>query len=82
MVAVTILKEFSRRFREDGCLNLSAAIAFYAILSLIPFNLAIKGFIELNNHHNDLVDLLFICYFPFLRRDDCCIPEAAGMLEQ
>ena len=37
MVAVTIIKESTRRFKEDGCLNLSAAIAFYAILSLIPF---------------------------------------------
>ena len=32
-----ILKESISSFREDGCLNLSAAIAFYAILSLIPF---------------------------------------------
>ncbi len=32
-----ILKESISSFRKDGCLNLSAAIAFYAILSLIPF---------------------------------------------
>ena len=32
-----ILKESVSSFREDGCLNLSAAIGFYAILSLIPF---------------------------------------------
>jgi YihY family inner membrane protein len=32
-----IVKESISSFREDGCLNLSAAIAFYAILSLIPF---------------------------------------------
>jgi membrane protein len=32
-----ILKKSFISFKEDGCLNLSAAIAFYAILSLIPF---------------------------------------------
>lgn len=37
MSATSILKESISSFREDGCLNLSAAIAFYAILSLIPF---------------------------------------------
>jgi membrane protein len=37
MSIISILKESIFSFREDGCLNLSAAIAFYAILSLIPF---------------------------------------------
>jgi len=37
MVITNILKESFSSFKEDGCLNLSAAIAFYAILSLIPF---------------------------------------------
>jgi len=37
MFIVSILKDSFSSFREDGCLNLSAAIAFYAILSLIPF---------------------------------------------
>jgi len=37
MTIGNILKESISSFREDGCLNLSAAIAFYAILSLIPF---------------------------------------------
>jgi membrane protein len=32
-----ILKAAILSFKNDGCLNLSAAIAFYAILSLIPF---------------------------------------------
>jgi membrane protein len=32
-----ILKEARRAFTVDGCMNLSAAIAFYSILSLIPF---------------------------------------------
>jgi membrane protein len=32
-----ILKESIISFRDDGCLNLSAAIAFYAILAIIPF---------------------------------------------
>jgi membrane protein len=32
-----ILKESITSFKEDGCLNLSAAIAFYAILAIIPF---------------------------------------------
>lgn len=32
-----ILKASILSFKNDGCLNLSAAIAFYAILSLIPF---------------------------------------------
>jgi membrane protein len=37
MSATSILKQSISSFREDECLNLSAAIAFYAILSLIPF---------------------------------------------
>ena len=37
MSIVYILKKSFLSFKEDGCLNLSAAIAFYAILSLIPF---------------------------------------------
>jgi len=37
MSITNILKEAICSFKEDGCLNLSAAIAFYAILSLIPF---------------------------------------------
>jgi YihY family inner membrane protein len=37
MSAISILKQSISSFREDECLNLSAAIAFYAILSLIPF---------------------------------------------
>jgi membrane protein len=32
-----ILKEARRAFSKDGCMNLSAAIAFYSILSFIPF---------------------------------------------
>ena len=32
-----ILKDSIISFKNDGCINLSAAIAFYAILSLIPF---------------------------------------------
>jgi len=32
-----IFWEARRSFSQDGCLNLSAAIAFYSILSLIPF---------------------------------------------
>jgi len=32
-----ILWESRRAFTQDGCLNLSAALAFYTILSLIPF---------------------------------------------
>jgi uncharacterized BrkB/YihY/UPF0761 family membrane protein len=31
-----ILWEAYRAFSRDGCLNLSAALAFYTILSLIP----------------------------------------------
>jgi membrane protein len=37
MAITKILKKSFLSFKEDGCLNLSAAIAFYAILSLIPF---------------------------------------------
>jgi len=37
MFIISILRESFSSYREDGCLNLSAAIAFYAILSLIPF---------------------------------------------
>lgn len=37
MSIASVLRESFYSFREDGCLNLSAAIAFYAILSLIPF---------------------------------------------
>jgi len=37
MRVIRILKKSLISFREDGCLNLSAAISFYAILSLIPF---------------------------------------------
>jgi membrane protein len=37
MALSNILKESISSFKEDGCLNLSAAIAFYAILSFIPF---------------------------------------------
>ncbi len=37
MAISNILKESISSFKEDGCLNLSAAIAFYAILSFIPF---------------------------------------------
>jgi membrane protein len=37
MLIFSILKDSIRSFRQDGCLTLSAAIAFYAILSLIPF---------------------------------------------
>ena len=37
MVIIKILKKSFLSFKEDGCLNLSAAISFYAILSLIPF---------------------------------------------
>ena len=32
-----ILWEARRSFSQDGCMNLSAALAFYAILSLIPY---------------------------------------------
>ncbi len=32
-----ILWEARRAFSQDGCMNLSAALAFYTILSLIPF---------------------------------------------
>ncbi|RPJ41031.1 MAG: hypothetical protein EHM27_06930, partial [Deltaproteobacteria bacterium] len=32
-----IFWEARRSFSRDGCMNLSAAIAFYSILSLIPF---------------------------------------------
>jgi len=32
----SVLKDSITSFREDGCLNLSAAIAFYAILAIIP----------------------------------------------
>jgi len=32
----SVLKDSIISFREDGCLNLSAAIAFYAILAIIP----------------------------------------------
>jgi membrane protein len=35
--ALDILWEARRSFVRDGCMNLSAAIAFYSILSLIPF---------------------------------------------
>jgi len=37
MGVIRILKKSFQSFKEDGCLNLSAAISFYAILSLIPF---------------------------------------------
>ena len=37
MGVIRILKKSFLSFKEDGCLNLSAAISFYAILSLIPF---------------------------------------------
>jgi len=37
MGITNIIKKSIFSFKEDGCLNLSAAIAFYAILSLIPF---------------------------------------------
>lgn len=37
MPVFSILKTSFRSFWDDGCLNLSAAIAFYAILSVIPF---------------------------------------------
>jgi len=37
MSIISILKESFLSFQEDGCLNLSAAIAFYAILAIIPF---------------------------------------------
>jgi membrane protein len=37
MLVFSILKESFRSFWDDGCLNLSAAIAFFAILSIIPF---------------------------------------------
>ncbi|MBW1689250.1 MAG: hypothetical protein DRG87_00850 [Deltaproteobacteria bacterium] len=33
----TVLKESIVSFKEDDCLNLAAAIAFYAILAIIPF---------------------------------------------
>ena len=36
MGAFYIIKESFSSFRKDGCFNLSAAIAFFAILSLIP----------------------------------------------
>ena len=32
-----IFWEARRAFSQDGCMNLSAALAFYAILALIPF---------------------------------------------
>jgi membrane protein len=32
-----IFSEARRAFSQDGCMNLSAALAFYSILSLIPF---------------------------------------------
>lgn len=32
-----ILGEAGRSFSQDGCMNLSAAVAFYTILSLIPY---------------------------------------------
>src|SRR5271157_2487133 len=32
-----ILWEARRAFSQDGCMNLSAALAFYTILSLIPY---------------------------------------------
>jgi membrane protein len=37
MAIVYIVRDSFLSFRKDGCLNLSAAIAFFAILSLIPF---------------------------------------------
>jgi len=37
MFIIYILKKSFSSFWKDGCLNLSAATAFYAILSLIPF---------------------------------------------
>lgn len=37
MKTSSVLKESISSFKEDRCLNLSAAIAFYAILAIIPF---------------------------------------------
>ncbi|MBW1612801.1 MAG: hypothetical protein B6I32_00895 [Desulfobacterium sp. 4572_20] len=37
MGVIRVLKKSLLSFKEDGCLNLSAAISFYAILSIIPF---------------------------------------------
>jgi membrane protein len=37
MEAWHIFREAGRAFSQDGCMNLSAALAFYTILSLIPF---------------------------------------------
>jgi len=41
---IWILRKVAKRFLSDGCLNLSAAISFYALLSAIPtFALLVSG---------------------------------------
>jgi membrane protein len=69
-----ILWEARRAFSRDGCMNLSAALAFYTILSLIPFlflTISAAGFIL---GSSDAAHKLAV---PLLGR---AFPEASGVI--
>jgi membrane protein len=58
-----ILWEARRSFSADGCMNLSAAIAFYAILSLIPFLFLLIYVASLILESSDAAFLMAINFF-------------------
>ncbi len=58
-----ILWEARRAFSLDGCMNLSAAIAFYAILSLIPFLFLLVSAASLILESSDAAFLMAINFF-------------------
>jgi membrane protein len=69
-----ILWEARRAFSRDGCMNLSAALAFYTILSLIPFLFLIISAAGFILGSSDEAHKLAV---PFLGR---VFPEASGVI--
>jgi len=83
-----ILWEARRAFSQDGCMNLSAALAFYTILSLIPFlflTVSAAGFIlgssdEAHRMAISVFDRLFPQASAVIFKEVKAISQRAGVL--
>ena len=83
-----IFWEARRAFSQDGCMNLSAALAFYSILSLIPFLfllISAAGYILGSSDEAHRMALSFFDRFfpqasPLIFREVGAISQRAGVL--
>jgi len=83
-----IFWEARRAFSQDGCLNLSAALAFYSILSLIPFLFLLvsaAGFLlgsseQAHQMAQSFLDRLFPQASALIFREVQAISQRAGVL--